>query len=57
MEVWSGHGYLLCVHCDLGLGDITLDQGHDTPLGRGQQYIVGFLCEIFVSLCRRCHPV
>ena len=41
---------LLCVHCDLGLGDMTLGQGHDTPLvqghdtpwGHGQQ-----LCDIF----------
>ena len=29
---------------DLGLGDMTLSQGHDTPLGHGQQW-----CEI---LCR-----
>ena len=29
------------VHCDLALWDMTLDQGHDTPLGNGQQ-----LCEI-----------
>ena len=28
-------------HCDLDLGDMTLVQGHDTPLGHGQQ-----LCEI-----------
>ena len=32
----------VCVHCDLDLGDMTLGQGHDTPLGHGQQ-----LCEIF----------
>ena len=31
----------VCVHCDLDLGDMTLRQGHDTPLGHGQQ-----LCEI-----------
>ena len=31
----------VCVHCDLDLGDMTLGQGHDTPLGYGQQ-----LCEI-----------
>ena len=29
------------MHCDLALGDLTLGQGHDTPLGHGQQ-----LCEI-----------
>ena len=29
------------MHCDLGLGDMTLVQGHDTPLGHGQR-----LCEI-----------
>ena len=30
------------MHCDLDLGHITLGQGHDTPLGHGQQ-----LCKIF----------
>ena len=29
------------MHCDLDLGDMTLGQGHDTPLSPGQQ-----LCEI-----------
>ena len=29
------------MQCDLGLRDMTLGQGHDTPLGHGQQ-----LCEI-----------
>ena len=29
------------VHCDLDLRDMTMGQGHDTPLGHGQQ-----LCEI-----------
>ena len=24
------------MHCDLDLGDMTLDQGHDTPLGHVQ---------------------
>ena len=24
------------VHCDLDLGDITLAQGHESPLGQGQ---------------------
>ena len=36
-----GHRFWVCVHCDLALGDMTLGQGHDTPLGHGQQ-----LCEI-----------
>ena len=40
-ELWPGHGFWVCVHCVLDLGDITLGQGHDTPLGHGQQ-----LCEI-----------
>ena len=29
------------MHCDLDIRDMTLGQGHDTPLGHGQQ-----LCEI-----------
>ena len=36
-ELWPGHGFQVCVHCDLDLGDMTLGQGHDTPLGHGQQ--------------------
>ena len=36
-----GHGFLVYVHCDLDLEDMTSGQGHDTPLGHGQQ-----LCEI-----------
>ena len=40
-ELWPGHGFPVYVHCDLDLGDMTLGQGHDTPLGHGQQ-----LCEI-----------
>ena len=31
----------VCVHYDLDLGDMTLGQDHDTPLGHGQQ-----LCDI-----------
>ena len=27
----------MCALCDLDHGDVTLDQGHDTPLGHGQQ--------------------
>ena len=40
-ELWPGHGFWVCVHCDLDLADMTLGQGHDTPLGHEQQ-----LCEI-----------
>ena len=32
--------HTVCLHCDLDLGDMTLGQGHDTPLVHGQQ-----LCE------------
>ena len=41
ISLLPGHGYPECVHCDLNLGDMTLGQSHDTPLGHGQQ-----LCEI-----------
>ena len=34
-------GFSVYVHCDLDLGNMTLGQDHDTPLGHGQQ-----LCEI-----------
>ena len=30
-------GFQLCVHCDLDLWDMSLGQGHDTPLGWGKQ--------------------
>ena len=40
-ELWPGHGFPVCVHCDLELGEMTLGQGRDTPLGHGQQ-----LCEM-----------
>ena len=45
-ELWPGHRFPVCVHCDLGsrsqhryfdLGEMILGQGHDTPLGHGQQ--------------------
>ena len=29
--------YWLCSHCNLDLKDITLSQGHATPLDHGQQ--------------------
>ena len=35
-ELWPRHTFLVCVHCDLDLGDMTLGQGHDTPLGHEQ---------------------
>ena len=44
-ELWPGHGFPVCVHCGLDLEDMTLGQGHDTPLGHGQQ-----LCEIISRL-------
>ena len=28
--------FFLCVYCDFDLGDMTGDQGHDTPLGYKQ---------------------
>ena len=34
-------GYWICAHCDFNLEDMTFGQGHDTPVGHGQQ-----LCEI-----------
>ena len=40
-DLCPGHRFPVYVHCDLDLGDMTLDQGHDTPLGHGQQ-----VCEI-----------
>ena len=40
-ELWPGHRFWVCVHYDLYLGDMTLDQEYDTSLGYGQQ-----LCEI-----------
>ena len=36
-----GHRFSVCMPCDLDIRDMTLAQGHDTPLGHGQQ-----LCEI-----------
>ena len=29
------------LHCDLDLGDMTLGQDHDKPLGHGQQLCAG----------------
>ena len=41
VELWPGHRFWVCVHYEIDLEDIALGQGHDTPLGHGQQ-----LCEI-----------
>ena len=40
-ELWPEHRFCVCVHYDLDIGGMTLGQGHDTPLGHGQQ-----LCEV-----------
>ena len=51
-ELWPGHGFLVYKHCDLDLEGMTLGQGHDTPLGHGQQ-----LCEILSrsNMAVRCY--
>ena len=42
MELWPGHGFVyVCTVTLIDFGDVTSGQGHDTPLGHGQQ-----LCEI-----------
>ena len=40
-ELWPGHGFWVCVHCDLILGHMTLGQGHDTSFGHRHK-----VCEI-----------
>ena len=30
-ELWLGHRFWVCVHCELGIRDMTLGQGHGTP--------------------------
>ena len=40
-ELWPGHGFSVCLHCDIDFWDMTLGQDHDTLMGHGQQ-----LCEI-----------
>ena len=40
-ELWLGHIFWVCVHCDLGLGDVVLGQNYDTPFGHGRE-----LCKI-----------
>ena len=39
--VMAGHGFWICVHCDLELGDMTLGEGHDKSLRYGKK-----LCKI-----------
>ena len=36
-ELWPGYRFPVYVHCDHDLGDMTMDQGHETPLGHRQQ--------------------
>ena len=40
-ELWPGHRFWVCVHCDLDIRDMTLGQDHDTSMCHGQQ-----VCEI-----------
>ena len=47
MELWPERGFSVCMHSDLDLWDMTLVQGHDTPLGHAQQ-----LCIIFIQFGR-----
>ena len=35
-ELWPGHRFWLCVHCDLELGNMALATNHDIPFGHGQ---------------------
>ena len=35
-ELWPGHRFLVYVHCDLDLGDMTFGQCHGKPFGHGQ---------------------
>ena len=37
-ELWPGHRFRVCVHCDLDLVDITFGPGHDTPLSHEKQW-------------------
>ena len=34
--LWPEHGFRVCLHCDMDLGDMTFGLGHDTPLGHWQ---------------------
>ena len=33
-ELQPGHGFSVCVHCDLYIRDMFLGQGHDTSFGQ-----------------------
>ena len=37
MELWPGHGFLVCAHSVLDLREMTFRLDHDTPFGHGQQ--------------------
>ena len=37
-ELWVWHSFWLCVYCDLDLPDMTLGQGHVTPLDQVKQW-------------------
>ena len=39
-ELWQGHGFWVCMNCDLDLRDMTLVQVHDTLLCHGQQLCI-----------------
>ena len=38
-ELWPGHRFWVCVHCDLDSRRYALGQGHDTLLGHGQEFV------------------
>ena len=53
-ELWPVDRFSVYAHCDPDLGDMTLCQGHDTPLVHGQQ-----LCELLTRsnfAVRSCGP-
>ena len=41
MRSYSRTQFWVCVHCDLDIGEMTLGEDHDTPLGDGQ-----YVCEL-----------
>ena len=47
--------FMVCVHCDIDLGDMTLGQGHDTLLYHGVRSYepdtdFGYLCTVTLTL-------
>ena len=38
LALWPGHGFWVCVHCDIDLGDMTLGQGHWIPCSHWRQW-------------------